>query len=279
MVLTRISRGWGAIRGAVISAFAKRFHHAGGAGTRPAPTRLVLPHLRRGNHEGCPIDIKLSPPIPVSAEKSQDTPDASPHDKSPYTPQTTPTTPLNPNHNANTPPTPQTTSETHAPPCANSYPIRPHATPTTASATAPQPSTSHTTRTTHATHADCDTRPPENNSSTPETKSPPANAHAPNTPTSCADNTASGTFVINTSHCVNATRLRRLDTLLARILSQPPTRTVHARLRQPKRHHPHRHTRLRSQHTRHSLTVSTCDNHPSKSNGSPVSVNTAVPTL
>jgi hypothetical protein len=37
------------------------------------------------------IGIKLSPPIPVSTEKPQDTPDASPHDKSLNTTQTTPT--------------------------------------------------------------------------------------------------------------------------------------------------------------------------------------------
>ena len=126
-----------------------------------------------------PIDIELSPPIPVSTEKPQDAPDASPHDKSPNTTQTTPTIPLNPNHNANTPPTPQTTAETHAPPYTNSSPIRPRATPTPASATIPHPSTSHTTRTTYATHADYDTRLYENNSSTPETQSPPANAPAP----------------------------------------------------------------------------------------------------
>jgi SAM-dependent methyltransferase len=147
-----------------------------------ASNRTAVLVLQKGQPTHYPIDIKLSPPIPVSTEKPQDAPDASPHDKSPNTTQTTPTTPPNPNHNANTPPTPRTTAETHAPPYTNSYPIRPRATPTTASATAPHPSTSHTTRTTHATHSDCDTRLYENNSSTPETKSPPANAPAPTPP-------------------------------------------------------------------------------------------------
>ena len=52
------------------------------------------------------IGIKLSPPIPVSTERSQDASDASPHDKSLNTTQTTQQRPLNSHHNANTHTTP-----------------------------------------------------------------------------------------------------------------------------------------------------------------------------
>ena len=38
----------------LISALAIWFQHLGGAGTRPAPTRLASSHLRRGNPCGCP---------------------------------------------------------------------------------------------------------------------------------------------------------------------------------------------------------------------------------